>query len=97
MKGQGILLIGEDSGDGHQNDAIWAYDIEADALTRIATTPYGAETTSLYSYPEIGDFGYIVGVVQHPYGESDQGKLTDPADAHSYFGYIGPVPTHPRH
>jgi len=31
-------------------------------------------------------------VVQHPYGESDQDKLTDPDQARAYAGYIGPLP-----
>lgn len=92
MAGQGILLIGEDTGDGHQNDAVWAYNLDSKSLTRIATTPYGAETTSLYNYPDIHGYDYIVTVVQHPYGESDRDKLEDPADARSYFGYIGPIP-----
>ena len=28
---RGILLIGEDTGDGHQNDAVWSYDVEGGA------------------------------------------------------------------
>jgi hypothetical protein len=31
-------------------------------------------------------------VVQHPYGESDEDKLSDPAQAAGYTGYIGPMP-----
>ena len=31
-------------------------------------------------------------VVQHPYGESDQDKLTNPDDARAVVGYIGPFP-----
>jgi len=89
---QNILLIGEDTGDGHQNDAVWSYDLDNSTLTRIMTTPYGAETTSLYYYPNVGGYGYVVTVVQHPYGESDTDKLTDPGDKHSYFGVFGPLP-----
>ena len=92
VQGRDTLLIGEDTGDGHQNDAVWSYNLEDKSLTRIATTPYGAETTSLYHYPDIGGFGYIVLVVQHPYGESDQAELNDPAEARSYFGVIGALP-----
>src|SRR3546814_19538453 len=76
MAGQKTLLIGEDSGDEHQNDAIWAYNVESGELTRIASTPYGAETTSLYYYPNVNDFGYIMAVIQHPYGESDSDKVS---------------------
>jgi hypothetical protein len=46
----------------------------------------------VYNYRNLNGFGYIVSVVQHPYGESDQTKLSDPGDKHSYFGYIGPLP-----
>ena len=92
ITGKDILIIGEDTGSGHQNDAVWAYDIKSGELTRIQTTPYGSETTSPYYYPNINGWGYIMSVVQHPYGESDQDKLTDASDAAAYVGYIGPIP-----
>ncbi|ANB33304.1 secreted PhoX family phosphatase [Rhodovulum sulfidophilum] len=92
MTGHDTLIIGEDTGSGHQNDAIWAYNMTSGALTRIFTTPYGSETTSPYWYPDINGFGYLMGVIQHPYGESDADKLADPADAMAYAGYFGPFP-----
>ena len=92
LTGTSTLIIGEDSGSGHQNDAIWAYDMAGAKLTRIFSTPYGSETTSAYTYNNVGGHGYIMAVVQHPYGESDQDKLADPADARAYVGYIGPLP-----
>lgn len=92
MVGRDTLIIGEDSGSGHQNDAIWAFNSKSGNLTRIQTTPYGSETTSPYFYPNINGFGYLMSVVQHPYGESDEDKLSDPADARAYTGYIGPLP-----
>lgn len=95
MAGQKTLLIGEDSGDEHQNDAVWAYNVESKQLTRIASTPYGAETTSLYYYPNLNNFGYIMMVVQHPYGESDTDKVASgSAERRSYLGYIGALPSH---
>ena len=66
------LIIGEDTG-GHQNDLIWIWDFNTKALTRVASTPYGSETTSPYWYT-VGDWNYMSFVVQHPYGESDQDK-----------------------
>ncbi|MCB1486125.1 MAG: DUF839 domain-containing protein, partial [Bauldia sp.] len=92
MDGYGTLIIGEDTGSGHQNDAIWAYNIADGGLTRIFSTPYGSETTSPYFYSNVGGHGYLIAVVQHPYGESDEDKLADPADARAYIGYIGPFP-----
>jgi secreted PhoX family phosphatase len=90
--GYKTMIIGEDTGSGHQNDAIWAYNTETKTLTRIQTTPYGSETTSPYVYPNINGYAYIMSVVQHPYGESDEDKLADPSDARGYVGYIGPMP-----
>lgn len=93
MPGQKTLLIGEDSDDGHQNDMTWAYNIETRKLTRLMTTPYGSEVTSLYYHPNINDFGYILNVVQHPYGESDQTMVSaGSSERRSYLGYLGPLP-----
>ena len=92
IPGQRVLIIGEDSGDGHQNDAVWAYDLTTRELARIQTTPYGAETTSVYFYENLNGFSYLTSVVQHPFGESDQDKLLDPGEQRSYFGYVGPLP-----
>lgn len=92
MSGYDYLIIGEDTGSGHQNDVIWAYDFTSEALTRIQTTPYGAETTSPYWYPNINGWAYMTSVVQHPYGESDGNKNTGAGENRAYTGYIGPFP-----
>ncbi len=92
IEGTDLLIIGEDTGSGHQNDAVWAYNVNSGDLTRIQTTPYGSETTSPYYYPDINGWAYIMSVIQHPYGESDTDKLTDASDAAAYVGYIGPIP-----
>ena len=60
----GLLLIAEDTGAGHRNDAVWAYDLNSGALTRIASTPYGAEATSPYYYPDVNGFSYVFAVAQ---------------------------------
>jgi len=88
----GTLLIGEDSSGGHQNDAIWSYDIKKDKLTRILTTPYGSETTSVYYYQNFGGFSYIMATIQHPYGETDKDKVQKEDDKRAYTGYFGPIP-----
>lgn len=92
MSGWDKLIIGEDTGSGHQNDVIWAYDFKDQSLTRIQTTPYGSETTSPYWYPNINGWGYLTSVVQHPYGESDRDKDTGNGESRAYTGYIGPFP-----
>jgi secreted PhoX family phosphatase len=92
LAGTNTLIIGEDTGSGHQNDVIWAYDMTSGSLTRIQTTPYGSETTSPY-WHHVGNFTYLTSVIQHPYGESDKDKLENPADAAAYTAYIGPFPS----
>lgn len=93
LPGYNTLIIGEDTGSGHQNDLIWAYDLKKKTLTRIQTTPYGAETTSPYFYPNVNGWGYLMSVVQHPYGESDTDKApSGSAERRAYTGYIGPFP-----
>jgi secreted PhoX family phosphatase len=91
MPGYGTLIIGEDTG-RHQNDMIWAYNLEKDELTRIQTTPYGSETTSPYVYPDINGYSYLMSVIQHPFGESDQDALQVDDEARGYTGYVGPFP-----
>jgi hypothetical protein len=88
MPGYNTLIIGEDTGSGHQNDMIWAFNTQSGSLTRIQTTPYGSETTSPYFYPNINGFAYLMSVVQHPYGESDSDKLEQPAEAFGYTGHM---------
>ncbi|KAG2495904.1 hypothetical protein HYH03_006141 [Edaphochlamys debaryana] len=91
-----VLFIGEDTSE-HENDVIWAFDIETAALTRIYTTPYGAETTGPYWYGDINGHGYVTAVTQHPYGESDAFRLneTEAFGGFSVAGVIGPFPAVP--
>jgi secreted PhoX family phosphatase len=92
IEGYATLIIGEDATVGHQNDVLWAHDPLTGRLDRILSTPYGAETTSPYWYPELGGFGYLVAVVQHPFGETDQHLPHDPTEEAAYVGYLGPFP-----
>lgn len=92
ISGYNTLIIGEDTNEGHQNDMVWAYNLTTKHLTRIQTTPYGSETTSIYFYPNLNGFGYLMSVIPHPYGETDQDKLRQPEEAKAYTGYIGPFP-----
>ena len=93
VPGYDTLLIGEDSTDGHQNDAVWSYNIVTRELTRILSTPYGSETTGVYFYPNINGHAYIKAQIQHPFGESDTDRSgATTAAKQSYTGYIGPLP-----
>lgn len=92
IPGYSTLVIGEDTSDGHQNDALWAYDLTTGNLTRILTSPYGSEVTGAYWYPNINGHAYLKVQIQHPYVESDPEKAPDAAARQSYVGYIGPFP-----
>ncbi|MFW2177551.1 MULTISPECIES: PhoX family protein [unclassified Moraxella] len=59
------LFIGEDSG-YHVNNYLWAYNVDTKALTRILSTPAGAESTGLHAVDEINGFTYIMSNFQHP-------------------------------
>lgn len=91
-----ILLIGEDTG-RHQNDVLWAFDLNTKALTRIFSTPYGSETTSPFVYQTNNPtprtlnntHDYMTLVVQHPYNESDEDKV--PANDSARRAYAGVV------
>jgi hypothetical protein len=96
LRGYNTLIIGEDTS-GHQNDAIWSYNTVTRKLTRIMTTPYGSETTAPGWFLNIGGYGYMTAVVQHPYGEISAGDVDRVKDAEatgieSHVGVIGPFP-----
>ena len=91
ITGQNILLIAEDT-DAHQNDMVWARVMAKGAMTRIMSTPYGAQATSVDWYPDVNGHGYLMAVVQHPFGESDEDKLQSPDEKNAWVGYIGPFP-----
>ena len=76
------LIIGEDTGK-HSNNLIWIWDLPTGAMTRVASTPMGAETTSPYWY-SIGDWSYMAYIVQHP-----RSSVTG---YEGYIGYVGPFP-----
>ena len=91
LPGYNLLIIGEDAAnDVHQIDMVWAYDLRKKALTRLQSTPFGSETTSVYWYPDLNGWGYLMSVVQHPYGESDGDELAyAPEGEAGKYGYVG--------
>lgn len=91
LTGMNTLIIAEDT-DAHQNDVIWAHDMATGAMTRIFSTPYGSEATSVDYYPNVNGHAYLMAVVQHPFGETDEDKLKTADEANAYVGYIGPFP-----
>jgi hypothetical protein len=91
LPGYNLLIIGEDAGNSvHQIDMVWSYDMRTKDLTRVQTTPFGSESTSVYWYPNLGGWGYLMSVVQHPYGESDPDELSyAPQGEAAKYGYVG--------
>ncbi|WKE66550.1 DUF839 domain-containing protein [Gallaecimonas kandeliae] len=79
------LVIGEDTG-YHQNNMIWSYDLKTKSLTRLLTVPLDAETTSAFWHKDVGGFGYLVAVSQHPLVD----QQADEAAKQSEVGYLGP-------
>eukprot|EP00929_Paragymnodinium_shiwhaense_P066984 TRINITY_DN3367_c0_g2_i1.p1 TRINITY_DN3367_c0_g2~~TRINITY_DN3367_c0_g2_i1.p1 ORF type:complete len:527 (-),score=107.13 TRINITY_DN3367_c0_g2_i1:339-1919(-) len=77
------LLISEDTG-YHNNNAIWAYDLNTQSLGRLMTLPYGAEATGVYWHPNINGYAYIMTQVQHPSPDTIYGR-------NGTVGYLGPI------
>lgn len=67
------LFIGEDSGN-HVNNFLWAYNVDTKKLSRILSTPAGAESTGLHAVDAINGWTYIMSNFQHP---GDWTKLHD--------------------
>lgn len=58
------LFIGEDSGT-HQNNFVWAYNVDTKQLTRILSLAAGAESTGLQVVDHLGGHAYIMSNNQH--------------------------------
>jgi secreted PhoX family phosphatase len=59
------LFIGEDSGN-HVNNFLWAYNVDTQKLSRLLSTPSGAESTGLHAVDHVNGFSYIMSNFQHP-------------------------------
>ncbi len=91
-----ILIIAEDTS-RHENNFVWAYNVESRNLTRIQSMPKGGEATSVYYHRNIGGKGYIVSVLQHPgrtaaTGETFAGEKFEKREVPATVGLIGPLP-----
>jgi secreted PhoX family phosphatase len=58
------LFIGEDSS-MHVNNFLWAYNIDTKTLSRIMSTPAGAESTGLHAVDDVNGWTYIMSNFQH--------------------------------
>jgi uncharacterized protein len=58
------LFIGEDSS-YHVNNFLWAYNVDTKQLSRLLSTPSGAESTGLHAIDELNGWTYIMSNFQH--------------------------------
>jgi len=58
------LFVGEDSST-HVNNFLWAYNVDTKVLTRLLSTPAGAESTGLHAVDDMNGFAYIMSNFQH--------------------------------
>ncbi|KQQ32969.1 alkaline phosphatase [Duganella sp. Leaf126] len=58
------LFIGEDSGT-HVNNFLWGYNVDTKVLTRLLSTPSGAESTGLHAVDDMNGFAYVMSNFQH--------------------------------
>lgn len=59
------LFIGEDTG-RRNNNYVWAFNVDTRKLSRILSTPMGAEATGLQVAENARGFSYIMSNFQHP-------------------------------
>lgn len=64
-EGMRTLFIGEDT-TNHVNNFLWAYNVDTKSLSRILSTPSGAESTGLHAVDSINGWTYIMSNFQHP-------------------------------
>lgn len=73
------LFIGEDSGT-HVNNFLWAYNVDTKELSRLLSTPAGAESTGLHAVDAVNGFTYIMSNFQHAgdweLKKDEAGKIT---------------------
>jgi uncharacterized protein len=58
------LFISEDSS-MHVNNFLWAYNVDTRTLSRVLSTPAGAESTGLHAVDEINGWTYVMSNFQH--------------------------------
>src|SRR3954451_20802690 len=93
------LFIGEDSGT-HLNNFVWAYNPDAKSVTRIFSSPAGAENTGLNVFDDYNGHAYITANIQHPGAAEDLSKYPDAIKLglrrqiyqRGYVGYLAGMP-----
>jgi hypothetical protein len=91
------LFVGEDSGT-HVNNFVWAYNVDTKKLSRVLSTPVGAESTGLQVVEDMNGYAYVMSNTQH-HGDWATGKNAEVDKAlatidkfDAGFGYIGGLP-----
>ncbi len=86
----GLLVIAEDS-KFHENNALWAIDVDSGAATRVMTVPVEGEVAGLNWFGDVGGWGYLTVSVQHSEQPPTEGRGA-PQDPRSWTGVLGPFP-----
>lgn len=60
------LLIAEDTVGGHRNDVMWAYNLVNGSMTRVLSSAYGAEITSIEPAADTNINGWCAAAGQLP-------------------------------
>jgi len=96
IAGQDAILIAEDT-DWHENAFMWSYNLKTGELTRLLTSPYGAEITGNTDFV-IGGWRYLWANIQHTY-EGQDAKLAEPGNSGigGFVGYLGPYKADKAH
>ena len=58
------LFVGED-GSVHLNNYVWAYNVDTQQLSKLLSTPAGAECTGLQAVDNLNGFAYVMSAFQH--------------------------------
>ncbi|KIZ03012.1 phosphatase-like protein [Monoraphidium neglectum] len=87
----GNLLIQEDTG-RHENNVLWAYNVDSGSLTRVLSSPRLAEVSGLWSNV-IKNFGYLTMAFQHPEEDLPSTSAAVVESQRGYMGYLGPIPS----
>lgn len=96
LPGYGLLMVAEDTR-RHAHAALWAHDLRTRERVRVLVAPTGGEITGIHWIPDLGGFGYLTAVVQHPWGELGKDAVIPPEitedDKRAFTGVIGPFPS----
>ncbi|MEL6372416.1 MAG: hypothetical protein AAFR04_00430 [Pseudomonadota bacterium] len=90
-----VVMIGEGGIDGHEVDALWAFNLGTGELVRVMTLPSGANFGPLSWWADAAGRPYLLTTIAHPFGEDVAARgieapSDDPWQRASQIGLLGP-------